>query len=77
MKVKIYTSPTCQWCDKTKEFFKENNVEYEEVDVVKDPKGREEVIAKSGQMGVPVTLIGGKVIVGFDEDELKKALKLN
>jgi glutaredoxin-like YruB-family protein len=76
MKVKIYTTPTCPWCRKTKEFFKENNVEYEEIDVTANQKAQKEMIDKSGQMGVPVIDIDGKIIVGYDIDKLKKALKL-
>ncbi len=76
MKVKIYTTPTCPWCKKTKEFFKENNVEYEEVDVTANQEAQKEMMDKSGQMGVPVIEIDGKIIVGYDVDKLKKALKL-
>ena len=74
-KVEIFTTPTCIWCKKTKEWFKEHKVKYEEHDVATDDKAREEMIEKSGQMGVPVVMIDGKMIVGFDEQALKKALK--
>jgi len=76
MTVKIYTTPTCPWCKKTKEFLKENNVEYEEADVASDEKAGKEMVDKSGQMGVPVLDIDGTIIVGFDEEKLRKALKL-
>jgi len=76
MSVKIYTTPTCPWCHKTKDFFKENKVKYTEVNVAADKKGADEMIKKSGQMGVPVIDIDGEIIVGFDESALKKALKL-
>ena len=75
-KVKIYTTPTCIWCKRTKEFFKENKVKYTELDVSSDTKARQEMIKKSGQMGVPVVDIDGKIIVGFDKEALKKVLKL-
>jgi len=75
-KVRIYTTPTCPWCVKTKEFFKENSVQYDEVDVAADQKAAQEMIKKSGQMGVPVVDIDGEIIVGFDKPKLKKALKL-
>lgn len=79
-KVKIYTTPTCIFCKKTKEFFKANNVKYVEVDVSVEEKGANEMIEKSGQMGVPViTITEGKkenLIIGFDEPALKKALHL-
>ena len=76
MKVKVYTTPTCPWCKKTKEFFKENNVEYEEIDVAGNQEAAKEMIDKSGQMGVPVIDIDGQLIVGYDIDKIKKALKL-
>ena len=75
-KVKIYTSVTCPWCMKTKEFFKSNNVKYEEISVTGNEKARNEIFAKSGQLGVPVIDIEGKIIVGYDKEGLKKALGL-
>jgi glutaredoxin len=60
----------------TKEFLKEHNIEYEDIDVSKDQKAAEEMIEKSGQMGVPVIDVDGKIIVGFNVSALKEALKL-
>lgn len=74
-KVLIYTSPTCAWCKKTKEFFQQNKVKYEERNIVEE-KYAKEAIDKSGQMGVPVIEIDGKIIVGYDEPALKKVLKI-
>ncbi len=76
-KVVIYTTPECVYCKMTKEFFKENKVVYEEKDVSIDDKAREEMVAKSGQLGVPVVDIDGKIIVGFDKEKLTELLKLN
>ncbi len=59
-----------------KEFLKEQKVKYEEYDVSKDQKRANEMIEKSGQMGVPVIEIGDTIIVGFDKESMKKALKL-
>ena len=73
--VKIYTTPTCQYCLMAKQFFKTNNVLYEEVDVLADPKAREEMIQKSHQMGVPVIDIEGEIVVGFDRAGLQRILK--
>lgn len=73
-KVKIYTTPICVYCKMSKEFFKQNNVEYEEHDVAVDAKARDEMIQKSGQMGVPVIEVDGKIIIGFDQPKLKEAL---
>ncbi len=74
--VRIYTTSTCPWCMKTKEFFRENNVKYSEVNVGLDEKARNEMFEKSGQFGVPVTDINGTIIVGYDKEALKKALGL-
>lgn len=75
-KVTIYSTPTCVYCKMAKELFKKNNITYEEHDVAADMKAREEMVQKSNQLGVPVIDIDGKILVGFDEDELKKALAL-
>lgn len=75
MNVKVYTTPTCPYCHMVKQFLKQHNVEFEEVDVSKDVKRAEELVKKSGQMGVPVTEIDGKIIVGFDKDALEEAIK--
>ena len=74
-KVKIYTTPTCPWCKKTKEFLKSKKIKYTEVDVASDEKGRKKMIDKSGQMGVPVVEIGNNIIVGYDPEAIEKALK--
>lgn len=76
MEVKIYTTPTCPWCKKTKAFLKENKVAYKEIDVGSDEAAAKKMFEKSGQMGVPVVDIDGTIITGFDEAKLKKALKL-
>ena len=75
-KVKVYSTPTCPWCVKVKEFLKEHKVEFEDINVQDDQKAANEMIEKSGQMGVPVIDVDGDVTVGFDEDKLKKLLKL-
>lgn len=76
LKVKIYSTSTCPWCVKTKEFLKANNVKYEEVNVGLDEKARNDMFDKSGQFGVPVTDVNGTIIVGYDKESLKKALGL-
>ncbi|MDP2905240.1 MAG: glutaredoxin family protein [Candidatus Omnitrophota bacterium] len=74
--VKIYSTPTCPWCIRTKQFLKDHNIAFTDIDVSDDEKAAEEMVDKSGQMGVPVLDIGGKIIVGFDEEEIKQALAL-
>lgn len=72
MNITIYTTPTCVYCKMTKSLFKDNNVAYEEKDVAADEKAREEMIQKSGQLGVPVIDIDGQIVVGFDKDKLSQ-----
>lgn len=73
--VKVYSTPTCPYCHMAKEFLKENKVEFEDINVAEDEKARNEMVEKSGQMGVPVIEINGKILVGFDKEALKKELK--
>ncbi len=75
-KVKIYSTSSCPYCDMAKDFFKQNGIEFEEVDVGNDREAAIEMIDKSGQMGVPVIDIDGKIIIGFNAKEIKKALNL-
>jgi len=74
-KIKIYTTPTCPYCEMAKDYFQENNIGYEEYNVAEDEKAREAMIQKSQQMGVPVIDIDGKIIIGFNKPEIEKALK--
>ena len=80
-KVKIYSTPTCPWCEKTKEFLTEKKIKFENIDVVENPEKGREMVEKSGQMGVPVTIIekGGKetIIVGFDKEKIAKTLGIS
>ena len=68
MKVELYTTEVCPWCHKAKEFFDENKIKYKEKNVQKHPELAAELLEKSGQMGVPVITIDGKVIIGFNKD---------
>ena len=74
--VTIYSTPTCHFCGMAKEFFKANNIAYTEHDVASDIVQRKAMIEKSGQMGVPVIMVGDKIVVGFDEEELRLLLGL-
>ncbi len=75
-KVIIYTTPTCPFCHKAKEFFDKNNIQYEEKDVTIDDQTLAEMVKKSGQMGVPVIDVDGQIVVGFDQPALVNLLKL-
>lgn len=72
--VAIYTTETCGYCRMAKEFFQKNNVTYQEFDVGKDLAKRQEMIEKSGQMGVPVIMVGEEMIVGFNKSKLESLL---
>ena len=75
-KVLLYRTMTCPWCHKTEEFFNEHRIKFTSVWVDKDHKAAQEMIKKSGQMGVPVIDIDGQIIVGYDVDSIKKTLDL-
>ena len=72
--VKVYSTPTCPYCVYAKQFLKENNIPFEDIDVSADPSKTQEMVKKTGQMGVPVIDIDGKFIVGFDQEKMKAVL---
>lgn len=75
MEVQIYTTPTCPWCQKLKDWLKKKKISFIEHDITESDKARDEALEKSSQLGVPVIDIDGKIVVGFNEGELEKALK--
>jgi len=75
-KVLIYSTSTCPYCIRAKQFLKDNNIIFEDIDVSVDQAAGEEMIRKSGQMGVPVLDIAGEIIVGFDKERIKQALRI-
>jgi glutaredoxin-like YruB-family protein len=72
----IYSTPTCVYCKMTKDFLAKNSVQYKEFDVATDLKAREEMVKKSGQLGVPVIDVDGEIFIGFDQSGLAKVLKI-
>ncbi|OGI85588.1 NrdH-redoxin [Candidatus Nomurabacteria bacterium RIFCSPLOWO2_01_FULL_39_17] len=72
--VTIYSTPTCHFCRMAKDFFKANNINYTEYDVASNLEKRKEMIEKSGQMGVPVIIIGDELIVGFNKPQISQLL---
>ena len=76
MKVKVYSTPTCPYCKRVKEFLKENNVNFIDIDVSSNREAVQEMIDKSGQMGVPVIEIDDEIIIGFDKQKIKEVLNL-
>lgn len=72
--VKVYSTPTCPWCVKLKNYLKSKNIDFENVDVSTDRAAAMEMVKKTGQMGVPVALIGDVYIVGFDQAKIDEEL---
>jgi len=70
----IYSTPTCHFCQMAKEFFKEKGIEYAEYNVLTDLGKRQEMIDKTGQMGVPIIMVDGHIVVGFDRTEVSSLL---
>ncbi|MBT9149730.1 MAG: glutaredoxin family protein [Dehalococcoidia bacterium] len=74
--VRIYSTPTCPWCKKAKSFLDKNGIPYQDLNVAVDKVARDEMIKKSGQMGVPVLEIDGDIVIGFNQEQLKEKLGL-
>ncbi|MFZ2167261.1 MAG: glutaredoxin domain-containing protein [Minisyncoccia bacterium] len=72
--VTIYSTPTCHFCHMAKDFLSEKNITFTDFDVAHDLEKRQEMIQKSGQMGVPVIFVGDEMIIGFDQERLASSL---
>jgi len=75
-KVIIFTTPTCSFCNNAKRYFREKNIRFTEVDVSKDQKAAQDMLRRTGQMGVPVILINNRPIVGFDVPKINNLLNI-
>jgi glutaredoxin-like YruB-family protein len=75
MIIKVYSTPSCPWCMRTKDLLRKNNIKFEDIDVSRDARAANEMVRKSGQMGVPVIEVDGKIIIGFNEQKLKQIVK--
>ena len=73
--VKVYSTQTCPWCVRAKDYLKGKKIKFDDIDVSRDQKAAQEMVKKSGQMGVPVLDINGKIIIGFDKEAIDEALK--
>ena len=76
MKIKVYTTLSCPHCIKVKNFLKENGVKFKEINLTRYPSAAKELERITGQTGVPVIFAGGHKIIGFDEDKLRRILKI-
>jgi len=75
--VRVFSTPGCPFCVTLKNFLKEHNIEFEDINVAENEIAQKEMIKKSGQMGVPVVEIDGEIVVGFDQGKIKKLLKIS
>jgi glutaredoxin 3 len=75
MTITVYSTTTCPFCVMVKDWLKEQNVDFEDINVGIDQEKAQEMVDKSGQMGVPVVDIEGEIIVGFDKPKIEAALK--
>ena len=73
-KIIVYSTPTCPYCIRAKQFLKENNIIFQDTDVSGNQTAAQEMIKKSGQMGVPVIEIDGEIIIGFDKQAISEKL---
>ncbi|HIH43452.1 TPA: glutaredoxin family protein [Candidatus Woesearchaeota archaeon] len=74
MAVKVYSTTSCPWCHKAKDYLKSIKVPFEDINVGENQDAANEMVEKSGQMGVPVLDVNGTIIVGFDKAAIDKAL---
>lgn len=75
MEVKVYSTPTCPYCKKAKEYFNSKSISYKDIDVSSNKAAADEMVKISGQMSVPVIVINGEAITGFDKDKIESLLK--
>jgi glutaredoxin 3 len=75
-RVIVFSTPTCTYCNQAKRYFRERGVRFRDVDVSKDADAARDLVRRSGQQGVPVIDIGGKIVVGFNRPEIDRLLDL-
>jgi glutaredoxin 3 len=73
-KITLYSSPACHWCRVAKRYIEEKGLDYREVDIINDPRGRQEMVRMTGQYGVPVIKVGERAMTGWDKAEFDRLL---
>jgi glutaredoxin-like YruB-family protein len=73
-RVIVFSTPTCTYCTAAKKYFREKGIKFKDVDVSRDMAAARDMVRRSGQQGVPVIDIGGKIVVGFDRTKINKYL---
>jgi glutaredoxin-like YruB-family protein len=76
-RVTVYSTPTCSWCNTLKSYLRKHQVPFTDIDVSKDQRAADELVKRSGQMGVPQTDINGQMVVGFEQKRLNQLLELS
>ena len=72
--IKVYSTPTCPWCKKVKQFLTDNGLKYQELNVADDKAAKEEMINITHQLAIPATVIDGEIVIGYNEKALKEKL---
>jgi glutaredoxin-like YruB-family protein len=75
-KVIVFSAPTCSWCRVVKQHLKQNNIEFKDIDVSRDRQAAMDMVRRTGQQGVPVTLINNKPVIGFNKIEINRLLNI-
>ncbi len=76
-RVIVFSTPTCSYCNMAKQYFRRNKIRFKDVDVSRDPAAARDLVRHTGQMGVPVIDINGKLIVGFDKPQINRLLDIS
>ncbi|MCL5277019.1 MAG: NrdH-redoxin [Deltaproteobacteria bacterium] len=74
--VVVFTTPTCSWCKKTKQYLIEHRIRFKEVDISRDQQAAQDLVRRTNQMGVPVTLINSRPVIGFNKPEIDRLLNI-
>ncbi len=75
-RVIVFSTPTCTYCNAAKRYFREKGIKFNDVDVSRDPSAARDMVRRSGQQGVPVIDIGGRIVVGFNRPVIDQLLGL-
>ncbi|MCP4217398.1 MAG: NrdH-redoxin [bacterium] len=71
-KVIVFTTPTCSWCRVVKQHLKKHHIRFKEIDISKDDRAAKDMVRRTGQQGVPVTLIANRPVLGFDKAKINR-----
>lgn len=75
-RVVVFTTPTCSWCRVVKDYLKQNKIDFKAIDVSRDQKAAADMVRRTGQQGVPVTLVNNQPVIGFDKPKLNRLLHI-